>query len=171
VVELRSRPVPTPFSERTTLAAMRLMEAANVCAFRLSKGRVGGRIFGSAVILLTTTGRKTGLPRTKPLLALEDGPTWIVAASRGGTTRNPDWYENLMAFSRGFRATGGGEPDPPRVEGASGLRVTVIPSELHAQERDRWWSELVGAYPRFAAYQQRVPHREIPVVRLTPTAD
>jgi deazaflavin-dependent oxidoreductase (nitroreductase family) len=97
-VDLDGRPAPTPFSERTGLLAVRFMEATNISLFRLSKGKVGGTIFGAPVVLLTTSGRTTGIRRTKPLLALEDGISWIVVGSRGGTSSNPDWYENLVAY-------------------------------------------------------------------------
>jgi deazaflavin-dependent oxidoreductase (nitroreductase family) len=171
VVDLDARPAPTAFSERTGLLGMRVMEAANISVFRLSKGRVGGTIFGAPVVLLTTSGRTSGRRRTKPLLSLEDGTSWIVAGSRGGTTRNPDWYENLLAFIRSTTTAGAAKLTPPEVEAAAGHRVAVKPRVLHGPERELWWSELVGVYPKFEAYQQRVPHREIPVVRLTPGTD
>jgi deazaflavin-dependent oxidoreductase (nitroreductase family) len=169
VVDLDARPVPTAFSERTGLLGVRVMEATNICLFRLSKGRVGGTIFGSPVVLLTTSGRKTGVRRTKPLLALEDGPSWIVAGSRGGTTHNPDWYENLLAVERRTRAADGSELAAPQVEYAGNRRVTVTSKVLIGRDRARWWNSLVSVYPKFDAYQVRAPHREIPVVRLTPT--
>jgi deazaflavin-dependent oxidoreductase (nitroreductase family) len=163
VVDLDARPAPTPFSERTGLLGVRVMEATNICLFRLSKGRVGGTIFGAPVVLLTTSGRTTGIRRTKPLLALQDGDAWIVAGSRGGTSKNPDWYENLVAFHQ--RA----DLAAPVVECAGDHRVAVRSTVLRGRERDEWWSRLVAVYPKFDAYQQRAPHREIPIVRLTPT--
>lgn len=169
-MELDGRPSPTPFSERAGVVPMRLMEAANLIVFRLSKGRVGGEIFGAPVVLLTTSGRRTGVRRTKPLLALEDGGSWIVAGSRGGSVRNPDWFENLAAFARGETAADGASLAAPELEAAGATRLTVTPSMLRGTERDEWWNALTAVYPRFEAYQQRVPHREIPVVRLTPAA-
>jgi hypothetical protein len=169
VVDLDARPTPTPFSERTGLLGVRVMEATNICLFRLSKGRVGGTIFGAPVVLLSTSGRKTGVRRTKPLLALQDGDSWIVAGSRGGTTHNPDWYENLLAFERRGTAGAGPELAAPEVECAGDRRVRVTSKVMNGRERERWWDRLVSVYPKFAAYQQRAPHRQIPVVRLTPT--
>jgi deazaflavin-dependent oxidoreductase (nitroreductase family) len=169
MVDLDARPAPTPFSERTGLLGVRVMEATNICLFRLSKGRVGGTIFGAPVVLLTTSGRKTGVRRTKPLLALENGDSWIVAGSRGGTTHNPDWYENLLAFERRGPVSTAPELAAPEVEYAGDHRVRVTSKVLNGRDREQWWSRLVSAYPKFAAYQQRAPHRKIPVVRLTPT--
>jgi hypothetical protein len=173
VVDIDGRPAPTPFSERTGLLMVRFMEATNISLFRLSKGRVSGTIFGAPVILLTTSGRRTGVRHTKPLLALIDNASWIVVGSRGGTTYNPDWYENLLAYEQSQRP-GGAPPGntpvliAPEVEFAGDHRVTVRTEELEGEERASWWARLVQVYPRFEAYQERAPHREIPVLRLTP---
>ncbi len=146
---------------------VRLMESNNIALFRLSNGRVGGTIFGAPVILLTTSGRRTGVRRTKPLLALEDGTSWIVVGSRGGTTHNPDWFENLLAYEG--RASGG-EPalEAPVVEAAGAEPVVVSSEVLGDDEREHWWDRLVAIYPKFASYQRRAAHRTIPVLRLTP---
>ena len=173
VVDLDGRPAPTPFSERTGLLAVRFMEATNISLFRLSKGKVGGTIFGAPVILLTTSGRTTGIRRTKPLLALEDGISWIVVGSRGGTSSNPDWYENLVAYQRS-QADGTPSGDAPvllapEVEYTGDRRVAVQPEILAGDERHEWWARMVEVYPRFDGYQARAPHRQIPLVRLTPS--
>ncbi len=173
VADLDARPLTTPFGERTGLLVVRLMEINNISLFRLSKGRVGGTIFGAPVILLTTSGRTTGTRHTKPLLALEDAGRWVVAGSRGGTTRNPDWYENLVAFeAEGQQGAGGDGPElaPPEVEAAGGRRLTVRSEVLEDAEREQWWSRLVEVYPKFDTYQRRAPHRTIPVVGLSPVS-
>jgi hypothetical protein len=174
VVDIDGRPAPTPFSERTGLLMVRFMEATNISLFRLSKGRVGGTIFGAPVILLTTSGRRTGQRHTKPLLALVDNGSWIVVGSRGGTTHNPDWYENLLAYEKSQER--GGAPSrnspvltAPEVEFVGDQRVTVRSKVLEGEERAHWWARLVQVYPRFEAYQARAPHRQIPVLRLTPS--
>jgi hypothetical protein len=171
MVDLNTRPAPTAFSERTGLLMVRYMESLNVNLFHLSKGRVGGSIFGQPVILLTTPGRRTGVRRTKPLLALPDGDAWIVAGSRGGNSRHPDWYENLLVFEqRASLGTLDDEPvlKPPTIELVGGKKVPVSSQVLQGEERAAWWRNLVAVYPRFDSYQRRLPHREIPVVRLTP---
>jgi hypothetical protein len=169
VADLDGRPPTTPFGERTGLLMVRLMESNNIALFRLSNGRVGGTIFGAPVVLLTTSGRRTGVRRTKPLLALEDGGSWIVVASRGGTTRNPDWFENLLEHEgRASTPSGGPMLEPPVVEAAGAEPVVVATEVLSGEERERWWDRLVAIYPKFVSYQRRASHRTIPVVRLTP---
>ena len=83
---------------------IKIMSRVNVVVYRATRGRIGGtwRI-GSAfprgvpVCLLTTRGRKTGLPRTLPLLCLADGDRVILVASQGGLPKNPLWYRNVQA--------------------------------------------------------------------------
>jgi hypothetical protein len=171
VVDLTERPATTAFSENVGLCAVRYMESVNLCLFRLSNGRTGGTIFGVPVILLTTSGRRTGTRRTKPLLALEDAGSWIVVASRGGTQHDPDWYRNLEAYAAQVEA-GGPKPGavelaPPEVEPAGAAPVEVVAERLKGRERREWWDRLLEVYPRFGAYQARTP-RMIPVLRLTP---
>jgi deazaflavin-dependent oxidoreductase (nitroreductase family) len=164
VVDLASRPPPTPFSERTGLLGVRVMESINVSLFRLSAGHVGGTIFGEPVILLTTTGRKSGKRYTKPLLALRGrSGSWFVVGSRGGTSGHPDWYLNLCAYIA--------DPGPllaPVVESRDGTPVAVVPKNLTGATRQKWWDRFVAVYPKFDAYQRRAPNRLIPVIRLTP---
>ncbi len=68
---------------------MRMLEATNVSVFRWSKGRVGGSFGGAPVILLTTSGHRTGARQTRPLLALDDDGTWIVVGPQVGTVDDP----------------------------------------------------------------------------------
>ena len=174
MVDLDSRPPPTEFTERVGLLGVRYMEAINLCLFRVSHGWVGGSIWGSPVVLLTTSGRRSGTRRTKPLLSLPDGDSYILVGSRGGTTHDPDWFKNLLAYEEqvetGEVRTLSGEPlEPPVLEwvddGIAEVRTTV----LEGSERDAWWDQLVDVYPKFASYQERSPGRLIPVLRVTPT--
>src|SRR5690606_35398396 len=76
---------------------MRWMSHANTWLYRKTGGRVGGRFLrGAPVCLLTTTGRKSGEPRTTPLLYLRRGDRVIVVASQGGMPKHPQWYRNLQ---------------------------------------------------------------------------
>src|SRR5512140_3527392 len=77
--------------------AIRILTTAHLLAQRLSHGRLGGRIAGMPVLLLTTTGRRTGRPRTTPLTFFRDGPELVVIASNGGSDRAPSWSLNLRA--------------------------------------------------------------------------
>ncbi|EHI12092.1 nitroreductase family deazaflavin-dependent oxidoreductase [Mycolicibacterium thermoresistibile] len=130
------------------------MARLNTWAYRASGGRLGGTMFRAPVALLTTTGRKTGQPRVSPLLYLRDGERIIVAASRGGSDKNPMWYLNLKA----------------NPEVSVQIRREVL--ELTARdateaERARYWPQLVAMYPTFEDYQ-RWTDRVIPLVVCEP---
>ena len=166
-LDLRARPPQTPFTERLGLSAVRYLEAVSLGLFRAAGGGVGGSIYGAPVLLLTASGRTSGVRRTKPLLSLEDGDGWIVVGSRGGMAGHPEWYLNLLAFEADPEAA---HLAPPEVEVVDRPPVRVRTTVLEGDERDRWWHELVRVYPRFAAYQVRATERVIPVVRLSPLA-
>src|SRR4029453_15325915 len=73
----------------------------HITLYRLTNGRIGGRfIAGSPILLLTTTGRRTGKQRTRPPAALRDGARFVLCASNGGSPRHPAWYHNLRATGR-----------------------------------------------------------------------
>ena len=118
------------------------------------------RRFGTVEFLvLHTTGRRSGLPRSTPLSYLGDGDAFVVIASDGGAPRNPDWFTNLQ-----------GQPEAA-VE-VRGRRVEVFAEVVSGSDRQRLWNAAVRSYPPYALYQRRTD-REIPVVRLRPctTAD
>ena len=120
--------------------------------FRTNEGRVGGRFEGAPMLLLTTTGRKSGTKRTNPMMYLADGDRLLVFASKGGAPTNPDWYRNLVAH--------------PQVTVEVGTetfqaRATVVEGE----ERDRIYAEQSRRYPGFGEYQRNTT-RTIPVVAL-----
>lgn len=134
---------------------MRLMSAANTWVFRISGGRLGAKFLrGAPVGLLTTTGRKSGQPRTLPLIYLADGERIVLVASQGGLPRNPLWFDNLAA-----------QPDvrfrTPSGEGRYRARIAA-PAEKAAL-----WPRLVAIYRDYDDYQKRTD-REIPVVVLDP---
>ncbi len=169
MVDLQRRPPPNDFSERIGLRVVRLMEACNVATFRLSEGKVGGSIFGLPVVLLTASGRTTGIRHVKPLLALPGSGSWAVIASRGGTRAHPEWYRNLESWIDGGVTAAGSALEPPTVEVAGMDAPAVVDaSVLAGDERRAVWDEMVTVYGRFDAYQDRGIEREIPVVRLTP---
>lgn len=133
------------------------MSRANVWAYRLSGGWLGGRFLGGApVLLLTTVGRRSGQPRTAPLLYLSEGDDLVVVASKGGMSHHPLWYRNLEAN--------------PRVEVEIGnQRRTMVARPATATEKATLWPRLVAMYRDYDAYQART-ERDIPVVILSPTA-
>lgn len=122
--------------------------------FRVSGGRIGGRMAKSPVLLLNTTGRRSGKRRTTPLLYLRDGASYAVVASNGGTAAHPAWWHNLRALPEATVEVDGCE-----------LRVRAV--EAGPSERERLWPRLVAMYPRYADYQVKTD-RIIPVLLLHP---
>lgn len=117
--------------------------------------RAGGAVEGmhrDRLILLTTTGARTRLPRTTPLMFHRDGDRLVVIASNVGAPEHPDWYVNLTS--------------DPRVTVEVGDEVyQATATVLDGPERERVWSQLTGAYPFFVEHQSRT-ERTIPLVAL-----
>ncbi|MPZ48845.1 MAG: nitroreductase family deazaflavin-dependent oxidoreductase [Dehalococcoidia bacterium] len=116
--------------------------------FRAKGGRDGAR----PLLLLTTTGAKSGRPHTTPLMYLADGDRFAVIASKGGAANHPDWYWNLVA-NPSVRVEVGGESFETQARVAE------------PEERDRLFALQAERYPFFAGYQKKVKRR-IPVVVL-----
>lgn len=120
--------------------------------FRSNEGKVGGGFAGTPLLLLSTTGARTGERRIQPLVYLSDGDRWIVFASKGGAPTNPDWYHNLVAN--------------PAVTVEVGVEVVEADAEVVAgPERDRLFARQVERFPQFGEYERRTT-RKIPVVAL-----
>jgi deazaflavin-dependent oxidoreductase (nitroreductase family) len=129
----------------------------HVRRYRETGGEVG-HIWkeGSTILLLTTTGRTSGEPRTTPLIYAEDGDRYVIVASQGGAPDDPGWYKNLAR-----------DPD---VE----LQVLdeVFPAHAHTaegEERERLWARANEVWPHYAEYAERTDRR-IPVVVLERTS-
>ncbi len=120
--------------------------------FRSNEGRVGGQFAGAPLLLLTTTGRRTGAPRTNPMMYLADGDRVLVFASKAGAPTHPDWYLNLVA-----------RPQVTVELGTERFQATAV--ALEGDERDRLFAEQASRYPGFAGYQEKTD-RVIPVVAL-----
>lgn len=142
---------------------IRLGSRANTWIYRKTAGRLGGTWRFMAgfrkpvpVLLLTTTGRRTGKERTVPLLYLRDGVDIVVVASTGGLPDHPAWYRNLTA--------------DPEVTVQVGTDVSRRRARTASDdERTRLWPRLVELYADFETYQQWTAEtREIPVVVLEP---
>ena len=120
--------------------------------YRLTRGAAQNPHYPT--MLLTVTGRKTGAPRTVPLIYIDDGHRLVIAAAYAGSDSNPAWWLNLRAN--------------PDAVAQIGSRTFPVRAELApAAERTELWRRLVEMYPYFTGYQQRTS-REIPVVILTP---
>jgi deazaflavin-dependent oxidoreductase (nitroreductase family) len=154
MAETRARPW-TASEERIGTLFIGIMSKVNVWAYRLTNGWLGGRFFGGApVLLLTTTGRKTGQQRVAPLLYLADGDDLVIVASKGGMSHHPLWYRNLEA-NPAVEVEIGSQRRPYRARTAS------------REEKARLWPALVGMYAAYDSYQERTT-RDIPVVILSP---
>lgn len=147
-----------PFTPREVAignVVIKAMSALNVWLYRATGGKLGGRFPGGApLLLLTTIGRKSGEPRTSPLIYLADGDDLAIVASKGGMDHHPLWYSNLVA-----------KPDVEVQVGRDKRRMRA--RTANAKEKARLWPKLVDIYPEYARYQERT-EREIPVVILSP---
>ncbi len=123
--------------------------------YRSSGGRIGGRIGKNPVLLLTTKGRRSGKPRTVPVMYFMDGLTYIVTASAGGAQRNPGWFFNVRS-------------NPQATIEVGRQRISVEGEVASQEKRAELWTRLLELAPGFAHYQKRIS-REIPMVILRPT--
>jgi F420H(2)-dependent quinone reductase len=127
----------------------------HVSLYRLTNGRIGGRfIAGSPILLLTTTGRRTGKRRTRPLAFVRDEDRYVLCASNGGSPTHPGWYHNLCATGRADIQVG--------PEGVAVNARTAGPAE-----RSRLFPRFVEMYKGYGAYEHKTS-RQIPLVLLTP---
>ena len=121
--------------------------------FRANDGKVGGRFENGTILLLHTTGAKSGLPRINPVVTMADGERYVIIASKGGAPTNPDWYYNLVA-----------NPE---------VRVEVGTEQFKAQtavaeepERTALYDKMAAKYPFFTEYRRNTT-RTIPVITLS----
>ena len=110
--------------------------------FRANEGKVGGPFKDSPVLLLHTTGAKTGTERVHPMMYLDLDGRRFVFASKAGADTNPDWYHNLIAHPE-VKVEAGADTYPAEAEPVTGA------------ERDRIYSEQAHRYPGFAEYQEK----------------
>ena len=133
----------------------KIVNAVHQPIFRLSKGRIGGRGLGMPVLVLTTTGAKSGAKRSVMLTSpLQLGDSYVLVASRGGDDRNPAWLHNLQA-------------DPAVEVELDGRTRPMRARVADAAERAELWPRIVADHANYGAYQAKT-EREIPVVVLDP---
>lgn len=144
------------------VGVIKVMSQANTWLYQRTGGRVGGNWrVGSAltapvpVCLLTTTGRKSGEPRTVPLLHLPEGDRVLLVASQGGLPKHPQWYRNILA-------------DPDVTIQVGRRRRSMTAREATPAERAELWPRLVDRYADFASYQANTS-RVIPVIICEPS--
>jgi deazaflavin-dependent oxidoreductase (nitroreductase family) len=122
---------------------------------RLVHRLTGNKMSGQPLLHLHTIGAKSGQPRTSVVMAFADGDdSWLVVASRGGSTGHPSWIYNIAA-----------NPDRVEVE-IQGRKAAVTAETLSDGQRAAAWERITTSQPRFAGYEQKTD-RQLPVVRLT----
>ncbi|MET8118135.1 nitroreductase/quinone reductase family protein [Micromonospora sp. NPDC005189] len=136
-------------------AAARLLVPADRVVGRLTRGRVVALGLIPSLVI-TTTGRRSGKPRSNPLLYVPDGDAYVVIGSNWGQTHQPSWATNLLA-------------DPVAEVNVKGRRLPVRAEPATGTERDRLWQLLVTEWPAYRTYVQRAGDREIRIFRLVPT--
>ena len=119
--------------------------------FRSNGGSAGP--FGTDLVLLHSTGAKSGVERIHPVLGIRDGDGWLIAASKGGAPEHPGWYLNLLAH-----------PDDVTVQ-IKGDLIPVRARTAEGDERTELWNLMLEPWPEYAGYQANTD-REIPVVVL-----
>ena len=143
-------------ASRSRVLRAKLLKAgfrAHAELYERSGGRVGGWA-GLPMLLLSVTGRKSGLTRSTPLVYFEDGGRYVVVGSDGAARRDPQWWKNLKV--------------DPQARVRVGRRVFNATATLaQGEERARLWEVGTGVNPMWAKYQTRTT-RELPVVILTP---
>ncbi len=120
--------------------------------FRANRGKSGGPFEGRPLLLLTTTGAKSGQRRTTPMMHVRDGDSLMVIASNVGAPTHPAWYHNLVAH-----------PQVTVEVGTETFDATAIVT--NGEERHRLWSRIVELYPFFTEHQAKTT-RQIPVIIL-----
>jgi deazaflavin-dependent oxidoreductase (nitroreductase family) len=122
--------------------------------FRANGGKVGGQFDGAPLLLLHTTGAKSGQERVNPMMYRSIAGGYAVFASKGGAPDNPDWYHNVLAHPKVTAEIGTGTVD-------------LLARVAEGEERETIWAAQKAAYPGFADYEQKTA-RQIPVIILKP---
>ncbi|MBM3675185.1 MAG: nitroreductase family deazaflavin-dependent oxidoreductase [Actinobacteria bacterium] len=137
---------------------LKTMNAVHRVMLKVSFGHFGWHLLGMPVLELTTTGRKSGEPRSVMLTSpWQEGATYVIVASRGGDDTNPAWFLNLCEHPDVEVSLEGGPRRPMRARVAA------------AEERARLWPALTAKHKNYADYQTKTT-REIPLVLLEPVA-
>jgi deazaflavin-dependent oxidoreductase (nitroreductase family) len=134
-------------------ALFRVATGLHISLYKRSGGRIAGRMFGAPMMLLTTTGRRSGQPRVTPLLCIKDGDRFLAVASFGGDDRDPQWFRNLQA-------------NPEATIQLEGQTIPVRAAVATTEQKKTLWPKVLAAYKGYGSYQRKTS-RDIPVVILT----
>ena len=147
-----------PRDSAPSQGAMNVMNRVHRALIWLTRGRVGWNLSGMPMLELTTTGRKSGEPRSSMLSSpVQPGASYVVVASRGGDDKHPAWYLNLIANPQ-VEVSYQGAPAEPRI-----ARVATV------AERAALWPRITAQYTNYGEYQKKTS-REIPLVFLDPAS-
>ena len=141
-------------SGKTLTNPVRFMNAVVMFLYRTSGGRVANRMQKAPIMLLTSTGWRSGKPRTNPVLYIQDGEDYVAVASAGGAKKDPSWFVNLMH-------------NPDALITVGRMRTRVKARRASPDERARLWPRMTSVYSTYDDYAKKTP-RQIPVVILTP---
>jgi deazaflavin-dependent oxidoreductase (nitroreductase family) len=133
-----------------------LVGPEHVRRYQETDGEVGYIWNGVPTLLLTATGRKSGVPKTNAMIFGRDGEDYLVVASMGGAPAHPNWYRNLVAT-------------PEAEVQVRGEHINVSARTASDEEKPRLWKIMAELWPNYDVYQSRT-ERVIPVVVLTPGA-
>jgi len=135
----------------------RLLHRADRLVYRVTRGRttLAALVSGLPVVMLTTTGARSGRETTVPILGFEEGDAVLVVASNYGRVHHPAWYHNLQARPRARLAVRGAWRE-------------VVAEEVATSKRERFLAIAAELYPGFSRYRERAAPRRIPVFRLIP---
>jgi deazaflavin-dependent oxidoreductase (nitroreductase family) len=136
---------------------LQLILKVMVFLYNVSSGRIGGKMGQVPVLLLTTTGRKTGKQRTLPLVYIMDGSAYVITASAGGADKHPSWFFNIQSH-------------PQATIQVKEKHIPVTAEIAGPEKKPEHWAQLVEGAPNFAGYQKRTS-REIPMVILHPVEE
>jgi deazaflavin-dependent oxidoreductase (nitroreductase family) len=145
--EQNSTPVARPVD-------ISLLGDEHVRVYRKTNGEQGYLWNGAPILLLTTKGRRSGMPRTIPIIFTPYGNSWVIMASRGGSPTHPAWYLNLV--------------DEPHVQVQVKADIyDAVARTAPSPEREQIWADAIKNWPNYDVYQSRTT-RQIPVVVLDP---
>jgi deazaflavin-dependent oxidoreductase (nitroreductase family) len=137
---------------------IRIQQRIDQYVYKITEGRTTASswLSGLPVIMLTTTGAKTGQRHTVPLLGLLDGERLVVIASNFGQRHHPSWYYNLLAHPRASVTI-------------EGVTHEVEAHELTEEAREHYFRRAIEMYPPFVHYRHWADERRIPVIKLDPS--
>ena len=132
----------------------KIFTGLHVFLYHTSGGKIWGSMNGNPVLMLTTTGRKSGLPRTTPVMYVHKDNEYLIAASAGGADQNPTWFSNINS-------------KPEATIEINGRKTKVKAVITSGDERDKLYENFKALGSNFIEYEKKTT-RKIPVVRLQP---